>query len=313
MPHTTCSIDGCTKKLKSRKMCSTHYRRWQRTGSPYRLCKTCGSSMDGMPATSMYCSETCRVVVECSVIGCSTASRSRGMCNTHYRRWLSGRTVERTCRTCGAPIKGPGPSIYCGMDCRPRCCVEGCEHPYSTREGYCRRHDSLSRRNGTPATGVCEWVAKSDRYECQACGAEFTGGRGSRRFCSSRCRALWMKYSGDIPSLDFTCVSCGTRVKRDRWSEKYQQTGRKLCGPCSVRSHMSGYRRKFPPEYLAERDGGDCRLCGNHVDLSLKWPDPMSSSIDHIVPVALGGTDDEENLQLTHLACNRTKGARVAA
>ncbi len=34
-------------------------------------------------------------------------------------------------------------------------------------------------------------------------------------------------------------------------------------------------------------------------------------SVDHIVPVAKGGTDDLENLQTLCLACNSKKGARL--
>ena len=310
MPHNTCSIAGCNKKLKSRKMCVTHYRRWQRTGSPYRLCKTCGSSMDGMPATSLYCSKACKV---CSVTGCDSEMLGRGYCSKHYARYKATGTPYRVCPTCGAPVEGGSAARYCGPDCRPRCCVEGCDRPYHSSEGYCSRHEDLIRRNGTPDPGSTEFATKADSYVCQACGAEFPDGLGSRRFCSSRCKSMWYKTRGDIPSLDFTCSSCGTRVERDRWSKKRQYINRKLCDQCSARRHSTHYRRKFPPEYLAARDGGDCRLCGNHVDLSLKWPDPMSSSIDHIVPVALGGTDDEENLQLTHLTCNCAKQARVAA
>ena len=52
-----------------------------------------------------------------------------------------------------------------------------------------------------------------------------------------------------------------------------------------------------------------CALCGKPVDFSLKWPDPMSATIDHIIPVARGGSPDAiENMQLAHLCCNISKG-----
>ncbi|HIE29301.1 TPA: HNH endonuclease [Candidatus Poribacteria bacterium] len=35
--------------------------------------------------------------------------------------------------------------------------------------------------------------------------------------------------------------------------------------------------------------------------------------VEHIIPTALGGTDDEENLWLSCPACNRYKGAKVKA
>jgi len=34
----------------------------------------------------------------------------------------------------------------------------------------------------------------------------------------------------------------------------------------------------------------------------------MGPSIDHLVPVSKGGTDDDENLYLAHLMCNKRRG-----
>jgi hypothetical protein len=35
--------------------------------------------------------------------------------------------------------------------------------------------------------------------------------------------------------------------------------------------------------------------------------DPLAASIDHILPRSRGGTDDDGNLQITHLRCNLLK------
>ena len=56
-----------------------------------------------------------------------------------------------------------------------------------------------------------------------------------------------------------------------------------------------------------------CGICGKPVDFSLKFPDPMSPTIDHIIPVAKGGhPSDIDNLQLAHFYCNRQKSDRIA-
>lgn len=47
---------------------------------------------------------------------------------------------------------------------------------------------------------------------------------------------------------------------------------------------------------------GICQICGKPVE-------PCQISIDHIIPLSKGGTNDESNLQLTHDFCNKTKGA----
>lgn len=57
---------------------------------------------------------------------------------------------------------------------------------------------------------------------------------------------------------------------------------------------------------------GLCALCAEVVDRNLSWPDPMSKSLDHIVPLARGGAHAQDNLQWAHLVCNMRKGARVA-
>lgn len=55
-----------------------------------------------------------------------------------------------------------------------------------------------------------------------------------------------------------------------------------------------------------------CAICGKPVDKTLKAPDPMSASVDHIIPIAKGGHPcDLDNLQLAHRSCNRAKGTDI--
>lgn len=66
-------------------------------------------------------------------------------------------------------------------------------------------------------------------------------------------------------------------------------------------------RRRLPVrlrQRIIERDGLTCGLCGGSVERD-------DVHIDHILPVAHGGTDDPANLQVAHSSCNMAKGARV--
>ena len=55
-----------------------------------------------------------------------------------------------------------------------------------------------------------------------------------------------------------------------------------------------------------------CGICGQLVDMSLKYPHPLSPCIDHIVPIDRGGhPSDINNLQLAHWKCNRMKSNRL--
>jgi 5-methylcytosine-specific restriction endonuclease McrA len=37
----------------------------------------------------------------------------------------------------------------------------------------------------------------------------------------------------------------------------------------------------------------------------------MGASLDHVVPISKGGTDEPENLKLAHFICNVRKGNKV--
>ena len=55
-----------------------------------------------------------------------------------------------------------------------------------------------------------------------------------------------------------------------------------------------------------------CGICGKPVDKSLKYPNPMSPTVDHIIPVAKNGDPVAlDNLQLAHMYCNRMKSDKM--
>lgn len=81
-----------------------------------------------------------------------------------------------------------------------------------------------------------------------------------------------------------------------------------ICGlPAS--SHITRKPISSPTKVrqLRQRDGWACRLCGRRFGEPPAWPHPMSVTIDHIVPVWRGGSDDLSNLQLAHNECNLKK------
>ena len=58
---------------------------------------------------------------------------------------------------------------------------------------------------------------------------------------------------------------------------------------------------------IFKRDKWICYICGIKINKQLKWPDIMSKSIDHIIPISKGGVDAPHNVKATHLVCNLRK------
>ena len=83
--------------------------------------------------------------------------------------------------------------------------------------------------------------------------------------------------------------------------------------------HMEGHRNVYDRNRkrlitLGKADNTPCAICGKPIDYSLKPPNPLSVSVDHIIPISRGGhPSDLDNLQLTHLCCNVSKSNKLTA
>lgn len=66
------------------------------------------------------------------------------------------------------------------------------------------------------------------------------------------------------------------------------------------------------PKEIYMRDGWICQICKKRVNKKLKWPHPLSASIDHIIPFSKKGTHEPKNVQLAHLICNMKKKDNIA-
>lgn len=102
------------------------------------------------------------------------------------------------------------------------------------------------------------------------------------------------------------CKKCGEEI--------LSHNKKTICDKCArkykIRNHSNKSLKK-----LYERDNGICYICGkecNYNDYVYKDNTFIAGnyypSIDHVIPLAKGGTDEWNNLKLAHRICNSIKG-----
>lgn len=241
----------------------------------------------------------------CSVEGCEKPAVSRGWCGKHYQRWRLTGSPVRPCKTCGGEIEGTGPRFYCSDECKPFCRIEGCGRRICAQMDVCRGHYDTIQRNGGKDPAYT-WAKKK---VCLVCGATDWPGKG-RKACSERCRQLLWRSGGEVAQTA-DCVRCGHVIdlfERSPRSGRKKRAETMLCRYCKAAKHV---RHGVSVTQLYNRDGDACGICGEAIDLTLRHPDLMCPTVDHVIPFALGGAHDITNCQLAHLTCNVTKQARI--
>lgn len=108
----------------------------------------------------------------CQIPGCQKASRSRGWCVMHYRRWQrngdpsisdQAPTLDKNCEGCGSSFLARRQSArFCSRACQrhilgpdsavSRCSEADCERPCRAR-GLCAKHYKNKRRSEQPGYG----------------------------------------------------------------------------------------------------------------------------------------------------------------
>lgn len=259
--------------------CEGHFRGNRRLGD----CRACGADRSDEAATRQSHSGLCVVCRSaCKVCGKtrSTSRSARGLrlCDEHLREHERSKRKRAACGVCGCPGDGKGRRALCAP-CRSKCLKCGGQRTgRPLRCNACVRAQAFvdyRKRNGIPLS------ARAEKH-CRECGKGLVAADNHyvvsvvRNYCSDACR---------------------NRAKCRR--RRVQRAGRPV--------------ERYAAVEVFERDRWVCRLCDEPIDRQAKWPAPKSPSIDHIVPVSLGGADVVANVQAAHFACNIAKSNRMVA
>lgn len=74
---------------------------------------------------------------------------------------------------------------------------------------------------------------------------------------------------------------------------------------------LSNEFEKVNPEFFWKVQFGFCQLCFTKIDRAVKFPDPQSGVLDHMIPLSKGGGHIYTNIQLAHNLCNMKKGNKL--
>lgn len=262
-------------------------------------------------------------IIACSVDECEKPVhvKKSQLCQPHYNRLNYAGTTDTPpraikCLHCGElnpppKAKGPAPT-YCSTRCRRDAAWE--------RTLASGKYDEIlaKRRLATEARPVVV-------IACGWCSVEFEKPRAGSVFCSQKCGQKHLDANNPARCSEADCDR-GVRAKglcSMHWRRKARAEGREANPEWNERRKANYQQRRalklnlpsdnILPVDVYERDEWVCGICSTSVDRNLSWPDPMSPSLDHVLPLSLGGHHTLENVTLAHLECNARKGNRVKA
>jgi hypothetical protein len=237
-----------------------------------RECIVCAARLSGRQ--TKYCSKRCKVVAD----GTAALARPgfRRQKNERQRRRRAAKAVrlDFTCVQCGAAFGVQNPERepkYCSSQCEASAKAVSYKGRPAPTDPHPRR--TAARRKLKRAAREHRTNRRWVQGRCRRCGDDFlvqNRGPSLAAFCSDIC------------------------AKRDANSRRRA-------------IEAAAYVELVHRHKVFERDQWTCQLCGDPVLPDAEVPHPLAPTIDHIVPLAKGGTHEASNVQLAHFLCNSTK------
>ncbi len=166
--------------------------------------------------------------------------------------------------------------------------------------------------------GRCSWVGT----KCLDCGKRIVKGRRCTAHSDARQLQLLRLRTRIRWLLPKQCAQCGDEFNRfdAGWHCNYCKKAnvRQARALRKARKRGAGsYESGIDHESVYDKSDGTCALCGGRVadpSVWLHWDGqtwmPLAPTVDHVVPLARGGSHTWSNVQLAHNRCNARKGDR---
>lgn len=315
-------------------------------------CAQCGVNFEVAPrggVPQIYCSKRCRYIAKdrrrgrrerptqppiCSAHGCTNASRSKGLCATHYQRLRNrGSLCEAIkCLHCGRQIIGRKKkycSIKCGETARNRKAGKKPLEMEKLRRKECRVRKECNRcgRLFEPKGPKCihcspECAEETKRIRRAVASEASTYARFACRQPISEYSRLSVLRRWRIRA-DAPCVDCGVRIgfARTRTNPAIRC---KDCAELDEKRQKAIYRKARKAKQrgatvervdsikVFERDGWVCHLC-HKVTMKDKRGTlhPRAPELDHIIPISKGGEHSYANTACSCRRCNAEKSDKI--
>ena len=217
------------------------------------------------------------------------------------------------CRTCGRVSYGRMPSNYCTAKCR----IRSPEYIERNRARLERTRRAQGRKK-VKGKRVC---VRSYKHICVQCEARFWSAWPKRTrcgYCTKRrtaakarhcvtCRCWFTPWTG----RGGTSVTCSTECHNVRAENQLKKSRR--IGKAMRRARQRGADSEaVDPMLVFYRDKWICQICGSRTPQRKRGThDPRAPELDHIVPLAMGGSHKYTNTQCACRECNQRKGASI--
>lgn len=204
--------------------------------------------------------------------------------------------TEKTCRHCKKKFKTYNKkALYCSRKCKNQSNVIWTKEKIITEIRFISDNGTASSIGRETLCTVARRMFGSWEEACRV--AEVKPRTHINETCNWCGNAIEEKADRLI---NYCSEECSDAANKQRWVDNRNK--RRLVIDVSSES--------IKPEDVFIRDKWICQICRRKINPQLKHPHPRSKSIDHIVPLSLGGTHERKNVQAAHLGCNARKGNR---